>query len=107
MLGDLDPGMERLSSITRKNGDAALTQNRARIDSGIDEMDGAAGFGHACLDGLTPGLQSSEGRQERWMDIQDTAGEGLQQRLLDYPHESRKYDEIHLYLPEQADDFCF
>ena len=61
VLGYLDPGMERLGGITRKNGDAALTENRARIDSRIDEMDGATSLEHSCLKGLTPGLQSAEG----------------------------------------------
>ena len=36
VLGDLDPGMERLGGIAVQQGDAALAENLARIDSGID-----------------------------------------------------------------------
>ncbi len=107
VLGDLNPGMERLGGITRKNGNAALAENLSRIDSGIDQMDGAAGLGHTCLDGLTPGLQSAEGRQERWMNIQDASGESLQKGFLDDTHESGKDHKINPSLTEQADNFCF
>ena len=60
MLGDLDPGMEQLSGVAGKDWDAAMAEDLARVDTGIDKMDSAPGLRHPSLQGLTPGLQPSE-----------------------------------------------
>ena len=65
MLGDLDPGMERLSGVAGKDWDAALAEDLARVDTGIDKMDGAACLRHPGLQRLTPCLESrNAGRSE-------------------------------------------
>ncbi len=62
VLGNLDAGMEGLCCVSRKNGDTALSQDLAGIDSRVDEMDGATRLRHTGLHGLTPCLQPPEGR---------------------------------------------
>lgn len=64
MFGHLYAGMKRLGGITVKQGNAALAQNLARVDSGIDQMNSAPSLRNTGLDGLTPCLQPTEGGKE-------------------------------------------
>ena len=105
MLGDLDAGVERLRRVAREDWNAALAEDRAGIDPGIDEVNGAACLGHSRLERLTPCFQSPEGREERGMDVQDPSRKGAKQRFLDDAHEPRKDDEIDPRLAEQPDNF--
>ena len=75
--------MQGLRGIAGEQGDAALTENRSGIDAGIDQMHGATGLRHPGLHGLPPCLQTSEGRKQRGVNVQDAAREGVEQGLLD------------------------
>ena len=46
MLGDLNPSVERLGGVFWKYRNAALAEDCPGIDTGIDEVDRAAGLGH-------------------------------------------------------------
>ena len=107
MLGDLNPDMERLGGIAGKHRDVALAEDIPGIDSGINKMDSAAGFGNARFQRLTPGFQSAKGGEERGMDIDDPSREGIQERFLDDAHVSGEHDEIDLGLLEKLDKFRF
>ena len=99
--------MQGLRGIAGEQGDAALTENRSGIDAGIDQMHGATGLRHPGLHGLPPCLQTSEGRKQRGVNVQDATREGVEQRLLDDPHEARKHHEIDPGPLEQSNQFSF
>lgn len=104
MLGDLDACVERLRCVAREEWNAALAEDRAGIDPGIDKVNGAACLGHSRLERLTPCFQSPEGREERGMDVQDPPRKGPKQRFLDDAHEPGEHDEIDPRLAEHPDN---
>jgi len=105
MFLDLDAGMQGRGGVVRENRYARLGDDRAGIHAGIDEMDGAAGRGFAGLQGLPPGFETGELREERGVDIDDAAGEGFEQRSLDHAHIAGEDDEIDTGFPQEADGF--
>jgi hypothetical protein len=64
MLGYLNAGVERFRRVAWKDVHAALAKNFPGIDTGIDEMHGAACFGRTGFHRLTPGFEASECREQ-------------------------------------------
>ena len=105
MLSNLDACMKRLGRVTGEYRNATLAKNQSRIDTRVDQVNGATCLGNLCLDGLSPGLKSPERWQERGMNVQDAARESPQKRLLDHAHETCKHHEIDPGPLEQSNHF--
>ena len=58
MLLLLNAGVESLRVVAGQDGNLGLGEDRSGIDSGIDEMNGAAGFGIAAFESLTPSAEA-------------------------------------------------
>ena len=53
----LDAGMQGIGRVTMEDGHPRLTQHFARIDSRIDDVDGAPGFIVSGFERLLPGMK--------------------------------------------------
>ncbi len=94
VLGDLDARVQRFGGVAGQDGDAALVDDVAGVHAGIDVVDGAAGFRDAGGERLRPRLEAGEGGQERRVDVDDAAREGLEQRRLDHAHVAGEHDPL-------------
>ena len=86
--------MERFGGVVRENGHLNLLNDLTRVHPLIDVVNGAAGDLFPGFQSLTPRLQTGELRQERGVDIDDAAGEGLQERRLHHAHVAGEDDII-------------
>ena len=103
VFGGVDTLVERLRGIVIQDRDGLLADNRAGIDAGIDEMDGATAYLDPIGLGLFPGLEPRERRQERGMDIHDAAGEGLEKLALEDAHEPGQGNQLDFGAPQGLD----
>ena len=77
MLLDLDTPLQTRLIVDIGNGDGSLREDRAGVDAGVDEVDGAAGDAAAVLEGLTGAVQPGERRQDRRVHVDDAAREEI------------------------------
>ena len=103
VFGSMDTLVERLRGIVIQNRDGLLADDRAGIDAGIDEMDGATADLDSVGLGLFPRFEPRERRQERGMDIHDAAGEGLQELPFEDAHEPGQGHQLDLGGPQGLD----
>ena len=96
MLGGVDLLREGLEGVGRLAGDAGLAEVGAAVDLGVDPMDRAAGFRHAGIPGLTDAVEAGEGGQEARVEVDDAAGEGVEEGGLDHAHEAREHHQVDL-----------
>lgn len=96
VLGYLDPLMEGFSGIVIQDRHGTLTDDGAGIDTGVDEVDGTAGCFDAVVEGLFPGRDAWKGWKQRGMDVDDSAGEGLQERAFEDAHEAGQDNQVHV-----------
>ena len=95
MLLNLDAGVEGLRGIAGEDGYKGLHDDLAAVHAGIDVMDGAARLGDAGFEGLLPGLDTGEVREEGGVNVEDTVGERLQEGLLDEAHEAGQTNQVY------------
>ena len=65
----------RLRVVAGHHRDGLLGDDRAAIQGLVDEVDGAAGHGHAVREGVRHGVRAREGRQQRRMRVEDPTRE--------------------------------
>ena len=92
MLLDLDAGVEGFGGVAGQDRHGSLGDDGPTIHSVIDEMDGATTLGCPVFDCLCPGVEAGIAREERGMDIDDSACEGIQQGSSQEAHESGQAD---------------
>lgn len=107
MFGDLDAGVEGFRSIVRENRNRFLAQDFTAIDPGIHEMDSATRDRSFGIDGLFPSGEAREEREEGGVDIDDTVGEGGEERRFDDAHIASEDDEFDAEGEEGGDEICF
>ena len=71
-----------------------MGQNRTGIDSGIDEVDGAACFGDGGFEGLFPGFPARERREQGRVDIDNPPGEIGKNGVLEAAHEAGADNQV-------------
>lgn len=96
--------MEGRRGIIIVHGDSLLGDDGARINSLIDEMNGAAGDFDPVIEGLLPGFEAGEGRKKGWVDINDAISEGTEEFAFEDPHEAGENDEINLGVLQHGDE---
>ena len=84
----------RLVVVVGQDRDRLLRDDRSAVERGIDEMDRAAGHGHAVGQGIRHGMGAGEGRQQRRMGVDDPSRESGQHRGADDPHVTGKHDDV-------------
>jgi hypothetical protein len=99
----LDAGVEGFGCVVVEDGDGALDEDGAGIGTFIYEVDGATGDFDAIYEGLFPGRDTGESRQQGWMDVENTVGEGGQHGGFDDAHEAGKNDVVGLPFLELSD----
>ena len=75
MLRDLDARVQRLGCVAGEHLHALLGNDLPGVDIGVDEVDGAAGLGHAGVERLLPRAQPLEGGQQRRVNVDDAMAE--------------------------------
>ena len=70
MLFDQDPGRQSLSVVFRQHRNPRLGDNRAGIELGLDEMNGAAVLLQAGGERARVSVQATQIRQQRRVDVQ-------------------------------------
>ena len=80
MLDLLDPLVERLRRVAGVNRDALLREHRPAVDALVDEVDGRARLGDASCELLLDRVRAGELRQQRRVDVDDGAGEAVEER---------------------------
>lgn len=98
MLLPVDALFQGRTGLARQHRHHRLGQHRSGVDLLNHLMNGAAGLAHPGGQGLADGIKAAEGRQEAGVEIQQPAGEGLDQTGGDDPHPAGHHDEIHSVL---------
>ncbi len=80
-----------------------MDDDRACIHAQVDKMDGAAGNLGPVVQGLFPALHAGKGRKQGRVYVQYPARKGVEQALLDHPHEACQGDNVGLMLFECLD----
>ncbi len=96
--------MKRRWRVTRKDGNLLLGDDFAGIHPAIDEVDCTTGNGSSGIERLFPCLQTGETREERGMNIDKTAREGIEHGGLDHAHVSGEDNEVHPCFAEKPDN---
>ena len=100
----LDAGVEGGGGVVVVHGDGLLGDDGAGIDALVDEMDGAAGDFDAVIEGLFPGFEAGEGREQGGVNINDAIGEGAEEFAFEDAHEAGEDDEVHLGVLQDGDE---
>lgn len=104
MLGNLNAGMKRGWRITRKDGHLFLGDDFTGVHTSIDEVDGTTGNGSSGIERLFPCLQTGKTREERGMNIDKTAREGIKHGGLDHAHVAGEDNEINPCFAKKPDN---
>src|SRR6266480_4569829 len=89
--------VERAAGVARGNGEPALQQHRARVQTRVHLHDGDAGLGLPGEEGSLDGCGSAPARQERGVDVD--APQGRQSEDLAWQDQSIGRDDQNLRLP--------
>ena len=71
-----------------------LEDDRTAVEHVVDEVDRAAGHGHAGCQGIVDGAGTGERRQERGMDVEDPSGIAIQDDRADDAHVAGQDDRV-------------
>ena len=93
VFGCLDALPEVVDSVAGMDRDFGLSQDRAGVDAGIYQMNGASCFGHSGFESLNPGRPARKGGQQRGMDVDNPASEVAQHRIFEPAHKSGADDQ--------------
>ncbi len=86
MLGVLNTGVEGFGGVAGEDGNFALGDDLAGVHAGVDEMHGATGLLNTGGKSLLPGFEAGKRGQQRGVDVDDPAREGLEEGCFDQPH---------------------
>src|ERR1700722_10073383 len=86
-----------------EDGNRALQDNDAVIEMFIDEVDGAAGYFDAVVEGLGLGVEAGEGWKQRGMDVEDAVGECGDELGREQAHVAGQDDEVDFGFAEVGD----
>jgi len=95
MLGSMNPLVERLGRVGVQHGHGLLPNDWTAIHPSIDKMHRATGCLHAMVQSLFPRFETGKRGKQRWVDVNDPIGKGVQQTAFDDAHESSQYDQVH------------
>ncbi len=84
----------RLRVVAGQDRDRLLGHDRAAVERGIDEVDGAAGHGDPVGERIGHGVRAREGRQQRRMGIEDPTAELAEHCRTDDPHVAGQDDDV-------------
>src|SRR3954452_15288588 len=71
-----------------------LEDDRPAVDALVDEVDGNSGNFRAVLECLLDRVEPLEGRQERWVDVDDPVREAADEARREDLHPARQHDEL-------------
>ena len=100
----MDLGRQRLECVPGFAPHLRPVEDRAAVHLQGHAVHGAAGHRHAAAPGLADAIEPGKGGQQTRMEVDDPAGEGLQKRGLDDPHEAGQDDQIGLLRPDRRDE---
>ena len=103
MFGCVNALMKGFHRVLIQNGHGLLADDGTGIHAGVDEVHGAAGHLHACVERLFPGFQTGKSGQERGVDIDDAPFEGAQKITFEHAHEAGEDNQVHLRLAQRLD----
>ncbi len=86
-----------------EDGDGALQDDDALVEVFVDEVDGAAGYFDAVVEGLGLSVEAGEGGKQRGMDVEDAIGEGGDELGRKQAHVAGEDDEVDLGFEEGGD----
>ena len=95
VLSRVDSLVQALRGVIIEHGHGLLADNRAGIDSGIHEVNGAAGDFNAGIKRLFPGFESGKSGKQRRMNVNDSAFKCFQEIAFQHPHESGQGNQIY------------
>ena len=104
MLFFQNPGTQRFSDIVVGDGNHRLQNDRASIERLIDKVHGAAAEFHAVIERLALRLESGKRRQQRGMDIENSAAKRRDEVRREQAHESGQAHQIHARLVQRGDN---
>src|SRR5438445_10220883 len=90
----------RVAGLCRDNG---LRDDGARVKSFVHEMHGAAAEFHAVVERLALRFESGKRRQQRGMDIENSAAKRRDEVRREQAHESGQAHQIHARLVQRGD----
>lgn len=99
--------VQRFSRVVIQNRNRGLANDRPGIDAGINIMNGAPGHFHPVIQGLFPGFETRERRQQRRVNIDDSPLKTAQEIALENAHEPGKDHQIHPDRIERVDISAF
>ena len=94
MLRLLNPPVQGLCRIPRVHVDLGLPDHRSSVHGLVDPVYRATGLRHPGLPSLLPRLQSGKRGQKRRVNVEDSPGKSVQQRLLQHPHVAGQNDQV-------------
>jgi len=83
--------------------DGSLKHNHTVVQVLVDKMNRAAGYFDAVVEGLLLRLKAGEGRQKRWVDVEDSIGKGGYEVGGQKAHVAGEADEIDAVGAEAGD----
>ena len=96
MLDGADPIVERRDVVAGHDGHRLLGHDRATVERLVDEVDGAAGHGHAVGQGVQHGMGPGERREQRRVRVEDPTREGGEHLGSDDPHVAGQDDDVRM-----------
>ena len=94
VLDGPDPVVEARHVVAGQDGDGLLRDDRPAVERRVDEVDRAAGHGHAVRQRVGDRVRARERRQQRRMRVEDPPGERGEDRRPDDPHVAGEDDRV-------------
>ena len=95
---------EGVSVVAVEYGDEFLEDDGSVVELLVDEVDGAAGDLNAVVEGLSLGVETREGREQRGVDVEDALREGLDKAWREKAHVACEANQVDAMLLEAVDD---
>ena len=96
VLLDLDSGVQRVGGVFRKYGDSGLSNDRPRVDAGIDDVHRAATESNARSNCLLGCVVTGERGKDGGVHVDDAACKPINEGGRENTHESSQDNEIRL-----------
>ena len=107
MFFDEDARGERLRRVVVEDGNGALRDDGAAVQSLVNEVDGAAAHFDAVGDGLSLRVEAGEGGEQTRMDVQDAPAKNFDEGGREHAHETGEADEFDVVCLQGGDDLAF
>ena len=96
VLGRMNLGRQGFQGVRGLDAHHGLVEDRATVDLRSDKMDGAARHLDAPAERLTDSIQTGKAREQARVEVDNAAGEGLQEAGFKDPHEAGEDDQVRL-----------